>query len=54
MKCSFCKSEIPAGTGIEYVLKNGKILYFCSSKCRKNMLVLKRKSVKFKWARKQK
>ena len=53
MRCSFCNKEIPPGTGIEYVLKKGKILHFCSSKCKKNMLVLKRKPAKLKWARKK-
>ncbi len=43
MKCSFCGKEIPKGTGIMYVQKTGKILYFCSRKCEKNMIVLKRK-----------
>ncbi len=43
MKCSFCGKEIPKGTGIMYVQKTGKILYFCSRKCEKNMIQLKRK-----------
>lgn len=38
------------GTGKMFVTKVGKILYFCSNKCEKNMLKLKRKPSKFKWA----
>lgn len=50
-KCSFCKRDIPKGTGIMYVKRDGSILYFCSSKCRKNQLKLGRSSRKLKWAR---
>ena len=42
VKCSFCHNEIPQGTGKMYVKKDGKILYFCSSKCEKNMIKLGR------------
>ena len=42
--CSFCGKRIEKGTGKIYVLKTGKISYFCSSKCEKNQLKLKRKS----------
>ncbi|RLE50979.1 MAG: 50S ribosomal protein L24e [Candidatus Methanomethylicota archaeon] len=48
-KCSFCGSEIPKGCGIMYVKTDGTILYFCSSKCRKSMIILKRKPHKVKW-----
>lgn len=40
--CSFCGKEIPFGTGKMYVKKDAKILYFCSRKCEKNLLELKR------------
>lgn len=49
MKCSFCGKNMDPGTGKIYVLKSGKILNFCSMKCEKNMLKLKRKSLKVKW-----
>ncbi len=49
VKCSFCKENINKGTGKIYVQKTGKILYFCSSKCEKNMLKLKRKPRTTKW-----
>ncbi|MCQ5336842.1 MAG: 50S ribosomal protein L24e [Candidatus Methanomethylicia archaeon] len=49
-RCSFCNKEIEPGTGMIYVKNNGTLLRFCSSKCRKNMLKLKRESRDFKWA----
>ena len=53
MRCSFCGKEIAQGTGKIFVLKTGKTLNFCSSKCERNMLVLKRKPHKVKWASKK-
>ena len=52
MKCSFCKKEIEKGKGTMHVRKDGKILNFCSSKCEKNLLKLKRNPNKRKWSRK--
>lgn len=49
MKCSFCDENIQVGTGKMYVKKDGTKSYFCSSKCKKNALVLKRKKRKVKW-----
>ena len=37
-----------------FVKTDGKILYFCSSKCEKNMLELKRNPRKVKWVKKRK
>lgn len=48
-RCSFCGHEFSPGTGIMYVNNDGTILWFCSSKCRKNSLVLKRDPRKLKW-----
>jgi len=48
-KCSFCGSEITRGTGLLYVLKEGNFYWFCSNKCRKNQLKLKRNPRKVKW-----
>ncbi|MCD6549347.1 TRASH domain-containing protein [Candidatus Micrarchaeota archaeon] len=49
MICSFCGKEIPPGKGLMYVRRDGKIYYFCSSKCKRNMLNLKRSGKKTKW-----
>ncbi len=51
VKCSFCGYEIEKGTGIMFVKKDGKILNFCSSKCEKNSLKLKRKARELKWTK---
>ena len=41
--CSFCAETLKRGTGTMYVKTDGKILYFCSSKCEKNLIKLRRK-----------
>ena len=51
-RCSFCNCEIEKGTGKIFVKKEGKIVRFCSTKCEKNSLKLKRQPRDFKWARK--
>lgn len=48
-KCDFCGEHISKGTGKIFVKKDGKVLDFCSNKCEKNMLVLKRKPRTTKW-----
>jgi len=50
VKCTFCGIVINPGTGKMFVQKDGKALYFCSSKCEKNMLKLKRKPITTKWS----
>ncbi|RLG38778.1 MAG: 50S ribosomal protein L24e [Candidatus Alkanophagales archaeon] len=52
MRCSFCKREIEPGTGKMFVRNDGTVFYFCSSKCEKNQIKLRRKARKVKWARK--
>ena len=48
-KCIFCGKEVPDYKGV-YLMKNdGSVNYFCSSKCRKNMLKLKRDRRKTRW-----
>ena len=47
--CSFCDKPIAKGTGTMLVKNDGTVLWFCSSKCKKNMLELKRDPRKFKW-----
>jgi large subunit ribosomal protein L24e len=50
-RCSFCKEVIEKGTGKIFVKTDGKILNFCSNKCEKNMLKLKRKPREIKWTK---
>ncbi len=54
MKCSFCNRNVEPGTGVSNVDKVGKVLNFCSSKCKKNMLKLKRNPRKVKWVANEK
>ena len=49
MKCTFCGDRIEIGSGKIIVGKTGKLQYFCSSKCEKNMLKLKRKALSTRW-----
>jgi len=35
-KCTFCGKQITPGTGMMFVEISGKIINYCSSKCRKN------------------
>ena len=49
--CSFCKKGILPGTGYMVAKDDGNVLFFCSSKCRRNMLELGRNPVKRKWSR---
>ena len=51
-RCSFCKQNYEFPYGLTLVLNDGNILYLCSSKCRKNMVNLKRDSKKVNWIRK--
>jgi len=51
-KCSFCSRDMNVGTGLVYVKNDGTILRFCSSKCRKNMIELKRTARHRKWSSK--
>ncbi len=36
MKCSFCGGRTPEARGKMFVRNDGKIFYFCNSKCQKN------------------
>lgn len=49
--CTFSGEEIEPGTGQMYVRKDGTVLWFKSSKARKNMVNLRRNSRKVKWTR---
>ncbi|VVB65783.1 50S ribosomal protein L24e [Candidatus Gugararchaeum adminiculabundum] len=37
MKCSFCTREVEKGTGVLFVKKDGTTLGYCSTKCRRNV-----------------
>ncbi len=49
VNCSFCDGPLVKGTGLIYVKKDGTLYNFCSSKCRKNTLNLKREGRRQKW-----
>jgi len=49
VRCNFCGAEIKPGRGKMYVKKDGSTSIFCSGKCEKNQIVLKRKPAKTKW-----
>ena len=50
VKCSFSGEEIEPGTGLMYITKEGKVLYFKNKKCEKNYLKLGRKPLETKWS----
>lgn len=47
-QCSYCKKNYENPRGLTYVLTNGEIMYFCSSKCQKNWK-MGRRSDKVSW-----
>jgi len=49
--CSFCGIDIEPGTGKMHVKKDGTIYLFCSNKCYKNMVDLKRIPRNVEWTR---
>ena len=50
VKCTFCGKDF-RNTGKMYIKKDGKVFYFCSSKCEKNMIKLERKPRKIRWTK---
>jgi large subunit ribosomal protein L24e len=48
-KCTFCGNSLPPGMGKMFVYVNGKVIYFCSNKCEKNLFKLGRKPLRVKW-----
>lgn len=48
-KCTFCGKEEQPFKGVHLICNDGTISYFCSSKCRKNSLKLRRDKKKLKW-----
>ena len=51
MKCTFCGEEIKKGTGKIFAKNDGKIFYFCTRRCEKNLLKLKRVPRTTKWTK---
>ncbi len=49
--CSFCQENIEPGTGMLYVKRDGTTHHFCSSKCRRNLLGLKRVPRRTRWTK---
>jgi large subunit ribosomal protein L24e len=50
--CFFCGRRITTGGGIMLVRNDGQVQWTCSSKCKKNLRVLKRDPRKLKWTSK--
>ena len=50
-KCVYCGEVYDVYKGVTLVKKDGKILHLCSSKCRKNMAMKRRK---VRWISKKK
>ena len=50
-KCSYCGKEYDVPRGLTFVMKDGTVHYFCSSKCRKNKFMKRRK---VRWVSKEK
>ncbi len=42
-KCSYCAENYQLPNGMAFVKVDGTVLHFCSSKCRKNMQMKRRK-----------
>lgn len=43
--CSFCDRPVAKGSGTMLAKNDGTLLWFCSAKCRKNMLEIGRAHV---------
>ena len=39
-KCSFCGNDFAGGTGMMYIKNDGSILWFCSGKCKKELVTV--------------
>ena len=50
--CTFCKKQYDAPRGLTIFTFDGKSIFYCSSKCRRNA-ALKRDSKKVNWIRKK-
>lgn len=50
VKCVFCGRDEQHFKGVHLIKNDGSVNYFCSSKCRRNALKLKRDKRRLKWA----
>ena len=50
-KCSYCGEDYEFPKGLTFVMKDGTVRHFCSSKCRKNFDMKRRK---VRWISKKK
>jgi len=50
-KCVYCGKNYEFPRGLTYILKDGTVKFLCSSKCRKNMAMKRRKVI---WVSKKK
>ena len=50
-QCVFCGEELQKGTGKMFIYNSGKIIYFCSRKCEKNLFKLKRVPATTRWTK---
>jgi len=51
--CSFCRRRYKEPRGLTVFTFDGRSIYFCSGKCRKNMQHLKRDPKKTNWVTKR-
>ena len=49
VKCIFCGKDENSFRGLTILKNDGSTAYYCSGKCRKNVLHLKRDKRKIKW-----
>ncbi len=50
-QCVFCGNDIEPGTGTMYIKLDGSVNFYCTNKCRKNHLKLRRNPRKLKWTK---
>jgi len=50
-RCTFCRATLEPGTGKMYILKDGTVYHFCSSKCQRNQIALGRTGRLEKWTK---
>ena len=50
--CSFCNRSVSKGSGTMFAKNDVTVMWFCTAKCKKNSLVLKRDPRKLKWTKK--